>query len=205
MLVRNGTAEDAWHFDGAGWRADRALLSGLEPGRGWDLAFRDIDGDGRCELMALGPLDSAHAAPEGPPPILAWSDTQNAWERLRFTLPRAAVTAEGRAVGVRFVDLNDDGRDDLVFSRGGSDARWGIYLFESLEKGWSRVVGEGGPGDPGALPPIAIRRADGTIEDNGCWVHSRHLWWQNENTDTLPDGVDRRSFKDLLRTAEAPL
>jgi hypothetical protein len=203
MLVQSGTTDDAWHFDGADWRADRALLSGLDLGRGWDLAFRDIDGDGRCELMALGPYDSEHAAPEGPPPILAWSDTRKAWERLPFTLPRAAVTAQGRAVGVRFVDLNDDGRDDLVFSRGGSDARWGIYLFESPAKGWSRVVGEGGPGDPAALPPIAIRRADGAIEDNGLWVHSRHLWWQNENTDKLPDGVDRRSFQDLLKTAEA--
>jgi hypothetical protein len=203
MLVRTATTEDTWHFDGSGWRADRALLAGLEGGRGWSLDFRDIDGDGRCELMARGPLESEHGAPAGPPPILAWSDTKKAWEKLPFTLPPAAVTAQGRAVGVRFVDLNDDGRDDLVFSRGGSDARWGIYLFESPAKGWSRVVAEGGPGDPGALPPIAISRADGTTEDNGLWVHSRHLWWQNENTDKLPDGVDRRSFKDLLKAAEA--
>src|SRR5205085_1276723 len=41
---------------------------------------------------------------------------------------------------------------------------------------------------------------DGT--NNGFWVHSRHLWWQNEETARLPDHVDRRSFNDLLKDVE---
>src|SRR5262249_3965371 len=48
------------------------------------------------------------------------------------------------------------------------------------------------------LPPII--RADGS--DNGFFVHSRHLFWQNEDTDKLPDLVDRRSFNEIL--AQAP-
>ena len=48
-------------------------------------------------------------------------------------------------------------------------------------------------GDKGALPPIARNG-----KNNGFWVHSRSLWWQNENTDLLKDHVDRRSFNDLL-------
>src|SRR5207244_1979651 len=32
--------------------------------------------------------------------------------------------------------------------------------------------------------------------------HSRHLWWQNEDTAKLPDLVDRRSFNDLLKDVE---
>jgi hypothetical protein len=203
ILFRDGATEDAWSFQGSSWRTERDLTRGLESARGWDLEFRDIDGDGRCELTALGPLDPAQARPAGPLPILAWSDAKNAWEKLPFTFPAAVVSSLGRVEGVRFVDLDDDGRDDLVCSRGGGDGAWGVYLFESREKGWSRIVGEGRPGDPGAIPPIVLRRGDGPVENNGVWIHSRHLWWQNEHTDALPDGVDRRSFQELL-TAVAP-
>jgi hypothetical protein len=77
----------------------------------------------------------------------------------------------------------------------------------------------GKAGEPGALPPIvrvggaAWRpqherdklRIDGSepsyVTNNGFWVHSRHLWWQNEDTAELPDFVDRRSIKDLLKGA----
>jgi len=45
------------------------------------------------------------------------------------------------------------------------------------------------------LPPIV--RADGS--DNGFFVHSGRLFWQNEDTDKLPDLVDRRSFAELLK------
>ena len=31
---------------------------------------------------------------------------------------------------------------------------------------------------------------------------NKHLWVQNENTNRLPDGVDRRSFQDLLGSTE---
>src|SRR5262249_30440406 len=50
------------------------------------------------------------------------------------------------------------------------------------------------------LPPIV--RADGT--DNGFFVHSRHLFWQNEDTAKLLDLVDRRSFNELLGMADWP-
>ena len=47
------------------------------------------------------------------------------------------------------------------------------------------------------LPKIV---RDGT--NNGFFVHSRHLWWQNEDTAKLPNLVDRRSFNDLLKDVE---
>ena len=34
--------------------------------------------------------------------------------------------------------------------------------------------------------------------NNGCFVHSGHLWWANEDTVLLKNHVDRRSFKELL-------
>ncbi len=53
------------------------------------------------------------------------------------------------------------------------------------------------PASAGALPKIV---RDGT--NNGFFVHSRHLWWQNEDTAKLPNLVDRRSFNDLLKDVE---
>src|SRR6187401_1443470 len=51
---------------------------------------------------------------------------------------------EGRDNGVRFLDLNGDGHEDIVFSNG---ERYGVYLFNDVEKknlgwmmGWSSFV-----------------------------------------------------------------
>ena len=73
-----------------------------------------------------------------------------------------------------------------------NDAVYGVYLFESMETGWSRKVMAGKAASPGRC-----RRSSRDGTDNGFWVHSRHLWWQNEDTAKLPDLVDRRSFADL--------
>jgi len=182
------------------------------------LRMRDLDGDGRCEIIA-----SNNAASH----VLAWSSRAvhshggpanraprkedlgplvPGWTILPIKMPPNAWLAdsEGRDGGVRFVDLDEDGHDDIVFSRSPADfasrlknrdpSRYGIFLFDSMTTGWSRKVLEGESGDPNALPLIA---RDGT--DNGFWAHSRQLWWQNEDTAKLPDLVDRRSFNDLLK------
>ncbi len=83
-----------------------------------------------------------------------------------------------------------------MFSNG---ERFGVFLFDSLKTGWSRGVARGKASDPGALPPIVRPEKDKTLTNNGFWVHSRSLWWQNEDTAKLPDLVDRRSFNDLLK------
>lgn len=66
---------------------------------------------------------------------------------------------KGNDNGVRFIDLNDDGYDDLVFS---NRERYGVYLFNPVEKknlqwllGWTYVLREGKAGDANALPVIA--------------------------------------------------
>ncbi|MFZ4733288.1 MAG: PVC-type heme-binding CxxCH protein [Pirellulales bacterium] len=62
--------------------------------------------------------------------------------------------------GVVRADLNGDGHDDLVVSNG---AGYGVWLFVSPGKavehlewkaGWTRVLREGKPGDPAALPRL---------------------------------------------------
>ncbi len=112
-------------------------------------------------------------------------------------LPSAtrALVQSGRDGGVRFVDIDEDGHDDLVFS---NDQDYGVYLFDPAAKGWTRKVMAGKAGEPGALPKIV---RDGE-HDNGFFVHSRSLWWQNEDTAKLPNLVDRRSFNELLRDVE---
>src|SRR5437764_342975 len=64
--------------------------------------------------------------------------------------------AAGHDNGVRFVDINGDGFDDIVFS---NSERYGVYLFNDVEKknlgwtlGWPHIIREGKAGDANALP-----------------------------------------------------
>ncbi len=145
----------------------------------------DLDGDGSCEILA----DKGAA-------VFSWDRKANRWQKCPFTLPDGAKLAAGTV----FIDLDGDGKLDIVFS---NDEGYGVYLFESMEKGWSKKVMAGKRGDPNALPPIAVKRTN-----NGAFIRNRHIYWQNENTDKLPDLIDRRSFNDLLAnvtpTAKTP-
>lgn len=112
-----------------------------------------------------------------------------------FGLPPGLKLGDGQKDnGLRFVDIDEDGSDDIVFS---NDKEYGIYLFKDMKEGWSRKVMAGKRDDKNALPMIAT---NGT--NNGFFVHSRHLWWQNEHTASLPNHVDRRSFNELLANVE---
>ena len=111
---------------------------------------------------------------------------------------------QGRDNGVRFVDLNRDGFDDIVFSNA---TAYGVYLFNPNEKkdvdwrlGWSLVMREGKAGDANSLPPIV--RGDGT--NNGVWFKHGAMWVQNEETSELVDVVKRISFEELLRPPAPP-
>ena len=162
--------EKVFHFDGNAWIVDPKL--GAAPPRIGVPIRRliDLDGDGVCEK--IGPGTEVYAYKAG-------SD----WQRLPFTLPSADA---------RFVDLNGDGRLDVVFS---NEKEFGVYLFEDMKTGWTnRRAGKAG--DPAALPMI-IR--NGT--NNGFFVHSGQLWWANEDTHLLKHHVDRRTFKELVLTS----
>jgi hypothetical protein len=124
----------------------------------------------------------------------AWDEISTA-ERMPFTLPPGArlPDADGKEFGLLFIDLDGDGKRDVIFS---NEKEYGIYLFKDMKLGWSRKVIAGKAGDKNAIPPIA---KNGT--NNGFWVHSGHLWWSNEDTVLLKDHVDRRSIKELLEKA----
>jgi putative membrane-bound dehydrogenase-like protein len=194
LLFRTEHEAGAWSLDAGRWVLDKDLLNGLvvngQPiltglSQGTDLGvrLRDLDRDGRCELIA----------PSG---VFTWSPESKRWQRLPFTLPPGAqvVDSNGRDGGLRFVDINEDGHDDILFSNAEG---YGLYLFTSMEKGWSQKVVAGKRGDKGEIPMIA---RNGT--NNGAWFHSRQLWVQNEDTSLLKDLVARRSFNDLLGDVE---
>ncbi|MBX9790416.1 MAG: HEAT repeat domain-containing protein [Pirellulales bacterium] len=155
------------------------------------LRLVDIDGAGGCELLLATPTRQV---------AFAWepgsADKQRSklgrWRRLDFTLPTGAMFADdrGRDAGLRLVDLDDDLDLDVIFS---NEREFGAYLFADLESGWSRAVRSGPRTQADAVPMIA--RA-GT--DNGAWFHGRELIVQNEDTDRLPDAIQRLPFNDLL-------
>ncbi len=199
MIVRNENVAGAWHFDGKAWVRDDALLTGLEvageqietsrAGRDMGVRLRDIDRDGRCELIVGNPRSRL---------VLKWHSEAKRWKPMPFSLPALTrfVDEHGRDAGLRFVDVDEDGYDDVLFS---NEGRFSLHLLRSAAEGWSHEVTSGRRGEERGIPPITRNG-----ENNGAWVHSRHLWVQNEDTSRLPDLVDRASFNDLLDGVEPP-
>jgi len=179
-VVRKGGAASAfsrtqaWTFS-EGWREDLELAMPVATNdQARFFLFRDLDGDGVCELIARHGVYRFAAG----------------WKKLPFTLPLEPLDGDGRDAGLRFVDLHGDGRPDLVHS---NEQEWGVWLFKDLKTGWEKIS-SGKQGEPGSLPMIT---RNGT--NNGAWFHSKHLWVQNEDTAKMKDLVDRRSFDDLLQ------
>lgn len=193
FLVQDEQHAGAWRWEGQGWKADDALLAGLsiegEPvrtardGRDAGVRLRDIDADGHCELLAAGPAR---------PSVFRWNQGDGRWQPLPTTLPpgTSVVDAQARDAGLRFVDVNQDGFDDVLFS---NEQRYSLHLYDPRTGAWSHEVSVGQRDEGNAIPMIS---RSGT--NNGAWFAGGHLWVQNEDTARLPDGVDRRSFEDLL-------
>jgi putative membrane-bound dehydrogenase-like protein len=181
-----GNEWGAWHFDGARWAKDDRVLEGLGEARyEWGVRLRDLDHDGSCEVIVASPSRQS---------IYRWDSQKQSWVKGASGLP-AEVSFPNDSepdAGLRFIDLDGDGHDDIVFS---NEERYGIWLFESMEKGWKEVVSvKRQAGKTDAIPPITIKGAN-----NGFFVHSRQLWWNNETTTLLKDHMDRRSFAEVLK------
>lgn len=167
----------------------RVAEAGL-PAEGRRLAC-DLDGDGADELLVQ---DASN--------VRIFQRAGAAWQALPFTLPAdlKPFDERGRDSGLRLVDLDGDRRADVLFSDG---ARCAVYLLRDLQVGWAepsfdvRRDEPGGGGGAPIVPPIV--RADGT--NGGAWIHSGRLWFQNEDTQRLPDHVDRIALADLVKPA----
>lgn len=183
---------NAWRFDGKYWIEDKNLLAGLPTGdkslfilkQGIDQGFRlrDLNHDGQCELIVSNPKQQV---------VFSWSEKNSKWQRLAWTLPDDAfiVDAKGRDAGLRFVDINEDGYEDALFS---NESRYSLHLFKSIDEGWKRLF-EKQRKDADEVPAIS---RNGT--NNGAWFHSKHLWVQNEDTAKLKHLVAGKSFEELM-------
>ncbi|MDP6446522.1 MAG: FG-GAP-like repeat-containing protein, partial [Pirellulaceae bacterium] len=188
-----GETRGAWAFDNGRWTADRRLLAGLEAdgaaistirdGLDRGVRLRDLDNDGRCELLVSNDQQNI---------VFHWSGQR--WRRATYRLPPGmeVVDDRGRDAGLRFVDINEDGFADAIFS---NEQRYALHLWNGRKpaSGWSIEALRGDRTDDGAIPMIARQG-----RNNGAWFHSRSMWIQNEDTSRLPDLVDRRSFAQLL-------
>ncbi len=136
--------------------------------------LRDVTGDGVAEIL-IGNSQRQ---------VILHADQDGTWVPLG-PLPYAIVDDSGQDNGLRFVDFDGDRRDDLVISNGRQSA---ICLYDVQQQCFADPV------NGGADIPWIVR--DGT--NNGVWFAANHLWVQNEDTHRMPDGVDRRSFAELL-------
>ena len=206
MLSRNTDATSAWRFDGTNWIADADLSQGLVldgnpilasvAGLDRGVRLRDLNRDGTSELIVGNESQNA---------VFDWSGTDHRWKRTSYNLPEGSsiVDAAGHDSGLRFVDVNEDGYDDVLVS---NTRHFSLHLYIpepilGFGLGWSRVVMNGERGEPGTIPAFV---RDGLHPNNGAWFHSGSLWVQNEETAHLPDLVDRRSYKELLAGANPP-
>ena len=198
--MRNQTIAGAWRFNGKAWIEDRSLLSGLEldgkpvftsyQNRDRGVRLRDVDHDGICELIVGN--DSQDA-------VFSWSAEEKHWTKQPYSLPAdtSIVDAEGHDNGLRFVDINEDGFEDVIFSNA---KRSSIHFFIpepvlGWGKGWTREVLSASRDEGSVLPMIA---RGGPHPNNGAWFHSKAMWVQNEDTSSLPSVVDRRTYQELI-------
>ncbi|TWU51964.1 FG-GAP-like repeat-containing protein [Rubripirellula reticaptiva] len=156
----------------------RTSVNGIDQG----VRLRDLDGDGLSEIIVANPVTKR---------ILKLGAT-GIWAERESPMLVAIVDDRGQDNGVRFVDLNHDGHDDLIVSNGEESS---IHLYDSELGGFTPQNS-----DKPDLPLI-VRDS----KNNGVWFAEDHLWVQNEDTNRLPDGVDRRSFSQLLGEPDAQL
>ncbi len=206
MLVRNDKKASLWHWSGQTWTEVPGGLDGLEidgrpvvtarGGADRGVRLRDINDDGRCELIAGAEEQNGLFTFDG-----------KRWQKLSYGLPEGVLLVDknGRDAGARLVDIDEDGRDDLVFSNAD---HYSLDIFADDTNGWSRrlIQGRAGQKPQGAAPKAIpqIVRADGT--NNGAWFKYRYMWVQNEDTPGhFPHEVDTRYFtNDFLAHEKEP-
>jgi hypothetical protein len=164
-----------YHFDGTRWVEEKAQTQAIMQVKapGTPMYQRLLDVNGDGICEMIDATGAVFAYAPG-----------KDWQPLPFHVPAADAL---------FVDLDGDGKLDCVVS---NDKAFGVYRFVDLQTGW-KAIRQGKAGDKDALPMITKAG-----KNNGCWAHSGHLWWANEDTVLLKNNVDRRPFKQLLQNAD---
>ena len=125
-VMVNAEQRGVWHHNGEQWLPEEAGKGVPLPpcptsSAGCDQGVRliDLDLDGVDELVVANPGQQAVYRLAG-----------SAWEATAWSLPRGLVVVDsaGRDGGLRFVDLDDDGRLDLVFSNAERSAAYRVHV-----------------------------------------------------------------------------
>ena len=175
-----------WNSDSTGGGLDAAFTSDRAGWLSWG-QFQDLDHDGIDEFI-LGIFEGSDSD-QDLLKVFALTTEEQQWNEWPCSIPASKLRDS-----MRFLDINEDGMDDVVVS---DHERFAVRLFESKAKGWSIEllnVKRGEKQGDLELPPIV--REDGS--DNGFFVRDRHLCWINEDTDGLPDFILRVAFDKLL-------
>ncbi len=184
------------HISFLGLEVDGSRVFTAIDGEDQGVRLRDLDHDGVCELIVSNPKQNG---------VFQWSPADKAWKRLPYALPAGVsiVDADGHDAGLRFVDVNGDGYDDVLFS---NPERYSLHLFVSKANerlgwkvGWHDEIISAARQGKGDIPMIV---RGGNHPNNGVWFKDQTMWIQNEDTSGLPDRVDRRTFKQLLEAGQ---
>lgn len=198
FAIATAKQSGVWHFENGQWAAQTTALPAEADGEplltardGVDrgVRFRDLDGDGFSDLLVNNDTQNA---------VFLWRPAASQWQPASFTLPAEAclVTATGADGGLRFVDLDADGDDDLVLS---NETEFWVRLYDGPEKGWATLTRHGKPTDPDALPMISRQG-----ENMGVWFHSGKMAQVNEFTAKgRDDNLRHLDFAGLLAPAPA--
>lgn len=189
-LVRTSLGAEIMRFE-RGWKSSSLESVGLQNSKlierisDGKVAARwiDIDRNGDCELILCSDLP-------GTSELYSWNESKKSFEQLSCLLPKQTAISDLRDTGFRWADIDENGTLDILTS---SEKGAGLFLFENFESGWSKVAFSNE--DKLGIPVPLISRVG---KNNGAVIKSRHLWVQNEDTNRLPDLVDRISFDQLL-------
>jgi putative membrane-bound dehydrogenase-like protein len=159
-----------WHWIEGAWRRGREAPQGVE-------LLHDFNRDGVCELLTSRGQRSE---------LFEWNSKSSTWHK-KFTLPAAARlrSEQGGDAGLRLVDVDRDGRTDLLFS---DHDLFGVWLLADLDRGFTKVTAiERRDGAGFEIPAIVDRGSN-----NGAWFTDDEMIVQNERTgDVEPHHVKR--------------
>lgn len=170
-----------------------AILGGAGDCPAADERFHDFDRDGLRERIVQ---------PPGGPELEEQQSSSGEWMKADFQLPEgvAFTDAQGRDAGLRFVDLNRDGFDDILFS---NRERFAIHLWTKnvqphlgWTKGWTQFVRSGSRSGSSTEPPI-VSGSDVRVQGDVLVITRREA-------DPTGPSVERVSLPALIAFETSP-
>jgi len=195
LAIATTQQRNAWHFENGRWIRQETMLPAEADGEplltsrdGVDrgVRFRDLNADGFSDLIINN--DSQNA-------VFLRQPAQSGWQRAPFALPARNCLVDGAGLdqGLRFVDLDADGDDDIVLA---NEREYWVRTFDGPATGWPALARSGKSTDPDAIPSIANKG-----ELMGVWFHSGKMAQVNEFTARgREDNLRYLDFKELLQT-----